>query len=94
MSAAEKAIRNAYAKLAAKPGDWVSLADLRDQLNIPRADVDIALKSLNRQSGVSLIPESEQSGLTQRDRDAALKLGGQMKHNIAIERTSSEMWRI
>mgnify|MGYP001272763645 CR=1 FL=1 len=84
--AVESAIRAAYRKLRRERGGWVSLADLRDELNHIPADVlDAGLKRLNRQPGVVLAPEYDQTVLTKRQRDAALKLGGQLKHLISIE---------
>jgi len=59
---------------------------LRDELaHIPTDVMDAALRRLNRQPGVALASEPDQTVLTKRQRDAALKLGGQLKHLIAIE---------
>ena len=51
----------------------------------PHADVDAALHTLYRTDGVSLIPEENQKALTSADRDAAVTIGKQAKHLIAIE---------
>lgn len=84
--AVESAIRAAYRALRRERGGWVSLADLRDQLeSVPGDVLEAALKRLNRQPGVVLVPESDQTVLTKRQRDAAVKLGGELKHLIAIE---------
>lgn len=79
-------IRDAYNKLARQPGAWVSLTRLRERLakNLPRQKVDEALRLLNRMPGVNLVPENNQKMLTKADRDAAVRLGDQDKHNIAI----------
>lgn len=78
-------IREAYAALAREPGGLVDLADLRDRLDgLPRVDVDRALVALNRTKAVRIVPESDQKSLTQRDRDAAIVIGNQAKHLIAI----------
>ncbi|HEY6646108.1 MAG TPA: hypothetical protein VI217_03300, partial [Mycobacterium sp.] len=51
----------------------------------PRAEVDDALHTLFRALGVSLIPEENQKVLTAADRDAAVVIGDENKHLIAIE---------
>lgn len=80
-------IRAAYAVLAARPGAWVGFADLRDQVGGHRQYVDAALAQLDRESGVILIPESNQKTLTSHDRDCALWHGNQWQHLIAIADT-------
>ncbi len=83
----ENLIRNAYAKLTTRPGGWVGLAHLRSELtDASRPDVDAALHTLYRAPGVSLIREENQKALTSVDHDAAIMIGGQNKHLIAIER--------
>ncbi|AKS36536.1 hypothetical protein [Mycolicibacterium goodii] len=85
-SRAEEALRGAYARLADRPGGWVSLTRLRDEVaDLPRKEVDVALISLYQQPGVSLIPEENQKTLTEADRAAAVRIGDQNKHLIAIE---------
>ncbi|OMC36950.1 hypothetical protein A5740_05805 [Mycobacterium sp. GA-1841] len=82
----EVRLRTAYSGLAARPGGWVSLRSLRQAVpELPRPTVDAALISLYQQPGVSLIPEENQKVLTPADRDAAVKIGNQDKHLIAIE---------
>ncbi|HEX6873340.1 MAG TPA: hypothetical protein VF163_19765 [Micromonosporaceae bacterium] len=79
-------IRSASRHLAKEPAGWVSLADLRDRLGaLPRADVDAALRRLAVSPGVRLIPVANLKSLTRRDRDAALRLGGEENHAMAIE---------
>jgi hypothetical protein len=83
---AEDRIRHAYANLAPRPGGWVSLTRLRTELaDTPRADIDAALHTLFRAPGVSLIPEENQKVLTTADRNAAVSIGDENKHLIAIE---------
>lgn len=85
-SRAEQALRAAYAGLAERPGGWVSLTLLRGEVtDLPRKEVDAALISLYQQPGVSLIPEENQKTLTEADRAAAVRIGDQNKHLIAIE---------
>jgi hypothetical protein len=82
----EERIRTGYVKLATEPAGWVSLADLRELLaDIPRADIDTALKWLAVQPGVRLIPVANLKSLSTRERDAALRFGGEENHAMAIE---------
>ncbi len=82
----DERIRNAYGRLASRPGGWVSLTHLRAEfVDASREDLDAALHTLYRTPGVSLIPEENQKVLTAADRDAAIVIGEQHKHLIAIE---------
>ncbi len=82
----EDRIRRAYTDLASRPGGWVSLTNLRAALtDIDRSDVDEALRAISRTPGISLIPEENQKVLTTEDRDAAIMIGPEHKHLIAIE---------
>jgi hypothetical protein len=78
-------LRNAYAALAAEPREWVALARLRPFFgDVPKVDVDAALRGLSRAADVNLVPENNQKSLTDADRAAAIHLGGQDKHLLAI----------
>jgi hypothetical protein len=80
------AIRKAYSTLAAQPGAWVGLAELRANVEgYPRSDVDAALRVLARSPGVHLNPEANQQALTAADRAAALRYGGDDNHLISME---------
>lgn len=82
----EQRIRDAYRQLAGRPGDWVSLTTLRPLLaGTTKADVDAALLMLERQRQVTIAPQENQKALTQEDRAAALMIGGQGNHMLAIE---------
>ena len=82
----EDRVRHAYVSLTPRPGGWVSLTRLRTELaDTSRAEVDAALHTLYRTPGVSLIPEENQKVLNAADRDAAIVIGDQDKHLIAIE---------
>lgn len=82
----EDRIRTGYAKLATEPAGWVSLADLRDLLDdIPRAELDTALKWMAVQPGVRLIPVANLKSLSTREHEAALRFGGEDNHAFAIE---------
>ena len=71
-------VRAAYVRLAARPGGWVGLVRLRDELSgraerRARRRADPAVP----QPGVSLIPEENQKALTADDRAAAVAIGDQ-----------------
>ncbi|GAA2681649.1 MULTISPECIES: hypothetical protein [Actinosynnema] len=66
-------------------GGPVRLADLRERLlGVPRADVDRALGELALREGVHLWGEDDQKALTDRDREAALVLGGTARHLLVV----------
>ena len=85
-------VRAAYDALAPAPGAFVGLRELRDELGpacltgAARARVDAALKDMYGQQRINLVPRSNQSALTGADREAAIRLGGEHKHLISIER--------
>jgi hypothetical protein len=82
----EDRIRRSYAALATRPGAWLGLARLRDELaDLARDDVDATLSELYRSAAVSLIPEENQKVLTPADHAAAIDVGNQAKHLISIE---------
>lgn len=82
----ESQIKRAYRKLAPKPGDWVPLAKLRPLLNgASKEDVDTVLKTLGRKQDVTLAPNPNRKVVTDDDRAAAVLIGGDENHLIAIE---------
>lgn len=82
----EAQIRMAYLKLARKPNDWVRLADLRSLLNgAAKAEVDGVLKTMSRAGQAHLEPDSNRKTLSEADRAAAVRIGGEDNHLIAIE---------
>jgi hypothetical protein len=87
VEAAKADIRDAVAQLAREPGGWVTLARLRDALGQrhDQATVDQALRQLNREPDVNLVPESNQKTLSGADRVAAVNIGDRDKHLISIQ---------
>ncbi len=84
--AVEASVRAAYVRLAARSGGWVDLVRLRGELpEVSRRDMDEALTRMSRHPGVTLIPEENQKTLTDADRAAAIEIGDQHRHLIAIE---------
>jgi len=87
----ENKIRKAYADLATRPGEYVPLASVRDRLaeeNMDRAEVDAALGRMAVQPGHHLIPWDNRKALSAKDREAALRFGGQDNHVLRIEDTT------
>ena len=82
----EERIRTAYAALTARPGAYVSLTRLRAAVSeLPRPDVDEALLQMDLQPHVYLIAEANQKTLSDSDRAAAIRIGGENKHLLSIE---------
>jgi hypothetical protein len=82
----EKRIRSAYRELVPEPRGWIGLRSLRERLaDLPRGDVDEGLLQLDLRPGVYLQPESDQKSLTDADRAAAIRIGGEPKHLLSIE---------
>jgi hypothetical protein len=87
----ENRIRAAYrAAQRRQRGDWVSLAEIRDELgeDLPRGEIDDALRRIEQQDGANIVPESNQKALTQADRDSAVVIGDQRKHMIHLDDAS------
>lgn len=80
-------IRAAVAKLQQEQGGWVGLADLREHLGAGRSrkDVDAALNELLDEPGVRIIPVANTKALKPRDREAAVRIGGEDSHAISID---------
>ena len=75
----------AYRDLAAAPGDFVKILELRAQLtDVPRADLDAALEKLYKSQRVNLVPQSDQQALTDAERQSAILVGGEFKHLIMV----------
>ncbi|MGE2716908.1 hypothetical protein ACQI4L_22860 [Mycolicibacterium litorale] len=84
--AVEHRVRDTYRRLVQRPGGWLGLARLRADLpDVARGELDDALVRMYQTTGVSLIPEENQKTLTAADRDAAVRIGNQHKHLIAID---------
>lgn len=78
-------IVGAYEALADKPHAWVSLRRLRPFFpDVSRSALDSALAELSREDGVNIVPESNRKTLTKADVEAAVRLGGQDNHLLAI----------
>ena len=79
-------IETGYRSLAASGGEFVSLRELRLRVaDRARPDVDAALTTMFTAQRINLIPQSNQQALSDADREAALRVGGEYKHLISIE---------
>jgi hypothetical protein len=79
-------IRSAYRELAGAPGRWVGLAELREKLlGVSRDAVDAELERMASSPGVHIQAESNQKTLTEADRAAAVRFGGDERHMLMIE---------
>jgi hypothetical protein len=80
-------IRAAYEALAGGDGLPVGLRKLRDHLNdLSPAEFDAAIVQLIREPGVYLESEPKRRNLTSADHAAAIRVGGEDKHLLSIER--------
>lgn len=78
-------IRETYAAIASPPRAWVSIGDIRRKLDdVPRSDLDAALRRLEQAADVNIVPESNQKTLSEDERAAAVIIGDQPKHLLAI----------
>lgn len=79
-------IREAYKVLRSEPRAWVSLTDMRKQLpTVLREQLDEVLEDMARSRRIRVIPEENQKTLTDEDRAAAVRVGGEDKHLISME---------
>ncbi|KOV84561.1 hypothetical protein [Nocardia sp. NRRL S-836] len=82
----ESLIRSVYEELAVEPQDWIRLARIRPRLNgAEKGEVDDALVKMMKTGTVHLAPESNTKVLTPDDHAAALRLGNEDLHLVAME---------
>jgi hypothetical protein len=82
----ESLIRSVYTDLADGPSDYVRLAEIRPKLNGANKDeVDQKLVEMMNGGLVDLAPDSNRRGLTDADHAAAIRVGTEDKHFMAIE---------
>lgn len=85
VDALRRRVITAYEALADEPGAWVNLRRLRPFFaDVPQDDVDDALRRLSLEADVNLVPEANQRLLTAADAEAAVRVGGQENHLLAI----------
>lgn len=82
----EDRIRQAYLKLGDGFQDWVRLARLRSELgDANREEVDRVLLDMVKTGLVHLVASANRKVLTEEDNAAAIRIGDEDKHLIAIE---------
>ena len=82
----EELVRDLYRELSAKSEDWVRLARIRPQTDgIDRDAVDAVLLKMIKTGRVHLAPDSNRKVLTDEDHEAAIRIGSEDKHLLAIE---------
>lgn len=80
----EQLVMSAYRVLAAEPGEFVKLRELRERLSsIERDQLDSALERMYRARQVNLVSQANQQALMDTDRQSALRVGGELKHMIS-----------
>ncbi|NUT53602.1 MAG: hypothetical protein HOV94_40890 [Saccharothrix sp.] len=85
-STVDERIIAAYHELVLEPGAWVGLAELRRALpDVATPDFDAALHRIAESSSVFFTPEMNQKLLSEADRRAAVRLGGEAKHLMSIK---------
>ena len=77
---------DSFEELVYDGGGWVMLTRLRDHLSdVGRNEMDEVLSALFRDGRIKLIAEVNQRALTDRDRSAAIAIGGDYKHLYSVE---------
>ena len=80
-------IRDAYTKLAGGPGKWVSLTALRPLVgDVSKSELDKALVAMLDAPDVRLEPEPFGHRIGAEERSAAVHIGGEDRHKLAIGR--------
>ncbi|MFJ5989347.1 hypothetical protein [Lentzea sp. NPDC092896] len=82
----ESLIRSVYEELAVEAQDWIRLARIRPRLNgADKGEVDETLVKMMKTGTVHLAPESNTKVLTAEDHAAALRVGSEDLHLVAME---------
>lgn len=82
----EERIRAAVHTLADRSGGPVGLIDLRAALaDVDHDELNRTLQNMSRAGNANLFPESNRKQLTQQDKDAGVRVGGEANHLISIQ---------
>lgn len=80
----DERVRSAYAEVAA-PGEWVGLAAIRPLLaDVSKSELDKALEKMLDAPDVRLDPEVHRHRIDKKTREAAVRIGGEDRHKLAI----------
>lgn len=83
---AQQKIADAYAKLTPDNIGGVSITDLRRKIGgLTRDEEDTALRELSRTGQANIYPEANRKLLTADDHDAAVMIGNEPNHQIAMK---------
>lgn len=83
----EAFILTTITNLQRTPGAWVGMVDLRPALDLrglSRQAQDDTIKALSLAGRVYVVPEGNRKVLTQADHDAAVVIGGEPNHLVAL----------
>jgi hypothetical protein len=81
----EDLVRQVYLELGDGYQDWVRLAKIRPRLSADRDEVDETLLKMVKTGTAHLVPDSNRKVLTEEDHAAAIRIGDEDKHLLAIE---------
>ncbi|WP_394617409.1 hypothetical protein JNUCC0626_48810 [Lentzea sp. JNUCC 0626] len=81
----EDVIRQVYLELGDGYQDWVRLAKLRPRLDAERDEVDETLLKMVKGGDTHLVASANRKVLTEEDHAAAIRIGDEDKHLLAIE---------
>lgn len=81
----EELIRQVYLELGDGYQDWVRLAKLRPRIGAERDQVDETLLKMVKDGDTHLVASANRKVLTEEDHTAAIRIGGEDKHLMAIE---------
>ncbi|MDY7086281.1 MAG: hypothetical protein SYR96_14365 [Actinomycetota bacterium] len=81
----DKRVRDAYAEVADGPGDWVDLTLIRPLLpDVAKSELDVVLEKMLDAPDVRLDPEVHRHRLDRAAKEAAVRIGGEDRHKLAI----------
>lgn len=81
----DKRVRDAYAEVADGPGDWVDLTVIRPLLpDVAKSELDVVLEKMLDAPDVRLDPEVHRHRLDRAAKEAAVRIGGEDRHKLAI----------
>ncbi|MFF5287815.1 hypothetical protein [Paractinoplanes globisporus] len=81
----DERVRDAYDQVSVRAGEWVDLTAIRPLLpDVPKAELDRALEKMLDSPDVRLDPEVHRHRLGKEEKAAAVRIGGEDRHKLAI----------